>query len=141
VSAQFFDKIVYEGREYGLAVLPLETYFTARPELRPRFSDFNSACMRGYVARWEVRGDRLFLAGMEMIRRTDATFASLFPGMETEGVFAGWVSGKLTCPYGNLVKYDHAGFARTLEHELILSVENGLVRSAKVKDNVKEDKR
>jgi hypothetical protein len=131
-----FDKIAYEGQDYWLAAVPLETYFTANPGLRPQFSGFNTACMRGYIARWEIRDGRLFLTGMEMVRPTDATFASLFPGKEEEGVFADWVSGELTCPYGGLVKYRHAGFARTLEHEMILSIENGVFKSAKVKHNL-----
>jgi hypothetical protein len=46
------------------------------------------------------------------------------------------VSGDLACPYGGLAKYDHAGFARKLEHELILSIEKGIFKSARVKDNV-----
>jgi hypothetical protein len=72
---------------------------------------------------------------MEMICRTDATFASLFPDGGDGGVFAGWVSGDLACPYGELVKYDHAGFARKLEHELILSFRDGVLETARVQDN------
>jgi hypothetical protein len=33
------------------------------------------------------------------------------------------------------VKYDHAGFARKLEHELILSFRDGVLETARVKDN------
>jgi hypothetical protein len=129
-----YDRIVYEGREYGLAATPLEAHFAVKPELRPKFVGFNSGCARGYVARWEIRGDRLYLVGMDMIRKTDETFSSLFPDGE-EGIFADWVSGELPCPYGGLMKYDHAGFARKLEHELILSIENGIFKSARVKNN------
>jgi hypothetical protein len=129
-----YDKIVYEGKEYWLAATPLEAHFAANPGLRPKFEGFVSACARGYVARWEVRENRLCLTGMEMICRTDATFASLFSGGK-DGVFAEWVSGDLVCPYGGLVKYDHAGFARKLEHELILSFRNGVLETARTRDN------
>jgi hypothetical protein len=129
-----YDRIIYEGKEYGLAATPLEGRFASSPALRPKFAGFNSACTRGYVARWEIRGDRLCLVGMDMICKTDATFASMFPDGD-RGVFADWVSGELPCPWGALVRYDHAGFARTLEHELILSIENGVLRSARVKEN------
>ncbi|GHV46683.1 hypothetical protein FACS1894204_08800 [Synergistales bacterium] len=133
MSAQMYDSITYEEKDYWLAATPLEEHFAANPALRPKFVGFNSACARGYVAKWEIRDQRLCLVGMDMILETDAAFDSLFP----DGVvFAGWVSGELTCPYGGLLKYDHAGFARTLEHELILSVENGILKSARVKDNV-----
>jgi hypothetical protein len=129
-----YDRIVYNGEEYELAAMPLEVYFAANPALRPKFAGFNSACTRGYVARWEIRGGRLYLVGMEMIRETGATFLLLFPGGEG-GVFADWVSGELVCPYGGLVEYKHAGFARKLEHELLLSVEDGVLKSAREKDN------
>ena len=134
MSAQMYDKIVYEGKEYRLAAAPLEAHFIANPNLRPKFVGFNSGCTRGYVARWEVRGGRLYLVGMEMICKTDSTFDSLFPD-EKDGVFAEWVSGELTCPYGSLVQYSHAGFARKLDHELILSIENGVLVSEKIKND------
>ena len=138
MSAQMYDKIVYEGKEYGLAAAPLEIYFAANPDRRPKFLGFNSACSRGCVARWEIREARLYLTDIEMVCQTDATFDSLFPGGK-DGVFAGWVSRELICPHGKLLKYDHAGFARKLERELILSVKNGVLESAKIKDNTVKD--
>ena len=134
MSAQMYDKIVYEGKEYGLAAVPLEAHFAANPSLRPKFTGFNSACTRGYTAQWEIREGRLYLTGMEMVCKTDTTFDSLFPNGK-DGIFAGWVRGELTCPYGNLLKYDHAGFVRRREYELILSLENGVLESARVQDN------
>jgi hypothetical protein len=139
LSAQLYDKIVYEGQEYGLAAAPLEACFAANPILRPKFTGFNSACTRGYIARWEFRGGRLYLVGMDMVCKTDATFDSLFPGGK-DGVFAEWVSEELVCPCGALVKYEHAGFARKLEHELLLSVKNGVLESAKIRDNTLSQK-
>jgi hypothetical protein len=140
LSAQLYDRIVYDGKEYGLAAAPLEAYFAANPTLRPKFIGFNSACTRGYTARWEFRdGGRLYLVGMDMVCKTDATFDSLFPDGK-DGVFAEWVSKELVCPYGALVKYDHAGFARKQEHELLLSVKNGVLESAKVRDNAPPQK-
>jgi hypothetical protein len=45
------------------------------------------------------------------------------------------VSGDLVCPYGKMLRYDHAGFASVREHELILTFENGILKSAKIIDN------
>jgi hypothetical protein len=129
-----YDKITYEGADYGLAATPLEAFFKANPEKRPNFKSFNSGCMRGYVAKWEVRTGKLYLVGMEMLRATEATFKSIFPDAGG-GIFADWVSGELACPYGKMLRYDHAGFARKMERELILAVEAGKVVSTRTKDN------
>jgi hypothetical protein len=129
-----YDRIKYNGTDYGLAATPLEGYFSARPDARPNFTGVNSACWRGYVARWEVRDEKLYLAGMDMILETDSTFGSIFPGAR-DGVFADWVSGDLTCPFGRMLKYDHAGFGRKMEKELILTIESGIVKSAQTKTN------
>jgi hypothetical protein len=129
-----YEKIKYDGAEYGLAAMPLEKYFKANPSRRPKFNGFNTGCMRGYLARWEVREDKLYLVGMDMVLRTDATFTSVFPDAR-DGLFADWVDGDLICPYGKLLRYDHAGFASTREHELILTFEKGILKSAKKVDN------
>jgi hypothetical protein len=135
MTAQMRDRIKYEGKDYGLSAAPLEGYFGANPAARPKFNGMNSACMRGYIADWEVRRGKLFLVGMEMVLQTDATFASVFPGAGQGGVFAEWVSGELKCPYGKLLRYDHAGFSSLCEHELALTVENGVVKGTATKDN------
>jgi hypothetical protein len=129
-----YDRIIFNDVEYGLAATPLESYFAANPELRPKFTSFNTGCARGYVARWEVRDERLWLVGMDMVCETDATFASIFRDAR-EGIFAEWVIGELVCPYGKMLKYDHAGFCRVMEHELILDIENGVLKSFRTKDN------
>jgi hypothetical protein len=129
-----YDKLKYEGLDYGLAATPLEEYFRANPDRRPVFDGFNSGCRRGYVARWEIRDARLFLVGMDMACDTASTFSSVFPEAR-DGVFAGWVNGDFVCPYGKLVYYDHAGFERKQEHELVMSIENGVLKKVEKRDN------
>ena len=134
MSGQMYEKIKYEGVDYGLAAMPLEEYFDANPSRRPKFTGFNTGCMRGYLARWEVRDQKLYLVGMDMVLKTDATFESVFPEAG-DGMFADWVSGSLVCPYGKMLKVDHAGFASVREHELILTFENGILKSSGRVDN------
>jgi hypothetical protein len=129
-----YEKIRYKGVDYGLAAMPLEKYFDANPSLRPKFTGFNTGCMRGYLARWEVRDKKLYLVGMDMVLQTDATFGSVFPEAR-DGMFADWVSGDLVCPHGKMIKYDHAGFASVREHELILTFEDGILKSERRVDN------
>jgi hypothetical protein len=129
-----YEKIKYEGVDYGLAAMPLEEYFEANPSFRPKFTGFNTGCMRGYLARWEVRDNKLYLVGMDMVLQTDATFESVVPDARG-GMFADWVSGDLVCPYGKMLKVDHAGFSSVREHELILTFENGALKSSRKVDN------
>jgi hypothetical protein len=131
-----YENIRYEGENYGLAAMPLEKYFEANPSLRPVFSGFNTGCMRGYLAKWEVRDKKLYLVGMDMVLPTDATFQSVFPEAR-DGLFAEWVSGDLICPYGKMLRRDHAGFASVREHELILTFESGVLKSARRVDNAR----
>jgi hypothetical protein len=129
-----YEKIRYEGVNYDLAAMPLEKYFDANPSRRPKFLGFNTGCMRGYLARWDVRDQKLYLVGMDMVLQTDAAFSSVFPEAR-DGLFAEWVSGDLVCPYGKMLKYDHAGFASIREHEMILTFENGMLKSTRIVDN------
>ncbi|MDR1943466.1 MAG: hypothetical protein LBQ19_01450 [Synergistaceae bacterium] len=134
MSAQMNDRIKYKGSDYGLAATPLENYFSDNPELRPKFAGFNSACRRGYVARWEIIGEKLRLVGMDMVLQTDATFESLFPDAG-EGVFADWVSGELPCHHGKYFRRNALDFSPVPEFTLTLEVENGVVKSTNDRKN------
>ena len=59
-TAQAPDKIIYKGQEYSLLVNPMEAYFDMHPERRPR-GRMSTALWRGYVATFQVRGERLVL--------------------------------------------------------------------------------
>jgi hypothetical protein len=50
-------------------------------------------------------------------------------------MFADWVSGDLVCPYGKMLKFDHAGFSSVREHELILTFGKGILKSSRTVDN------
>jgi hypothetical protein len=132
-----YDRIIYEGAEYGLAAAPLGAFFKENPERAPRFNSFSAGCRRGYAARWEVRDNKIYLVGMDMVCETESTFQSIFPGAG-DGLFAYWISGELVCSRGKMVSYDHAGFARKREYELTLTAERGTVVSSTTRDNRKD---
>lgn len=126
MSAQMYDRITINGEDLNLAAAPLEEFFRRNPVKRPAFSSFNSGCMRGYVASWEVREGRLYLTGIRMVCDTESSFASIFPDAP-DGVFADWVSGELRCSSGRLLEVDNAGFGGRREFETTLEVEEGVV--------------
>jgi hypothetical protein len=59
---------------------------------------------------------------------------SLFPGF-AQRVFAHWYSGTLRVPQGELLKYRHMGWASTFESDLLIEVEDGIVKGMQVQHN------
>ena len=52
ITAQYPDKITYNGTEYSLNSNPLEPYFEKNPENRPDM--VSTALWRGYVGHFEI---------------------------------------------------------------------------------------
>ncbi|MFM8509872.1 MAG: hypothetical protein ACKOCU_06045, partial [Betaproteobacteria bacterium] len=50
-------------------------------------------------------------------------------------VFAHWYSGTLRVPQGELLKYRHMGWASTFERDLLIDVEDGVVKGMQVQQN------
>lgn len=65
-TAQFPDKINYNGKEYNLNSNPLEVYFEKNPNKRPKSEVRSSALWRGYVATFEIIDNQLFLKDIEI---------------------------------------------------------------------------
>jgi hypothetical protein len=154
LTAQIPDFLAYGGRQLALHTNPLESYFEQHPP-RPNFVPENTANWRGYVARWEVKNDKLHLVSLsgtvcvkraekggwtsawcrvghrgECERRTIG-LSDLFDST-TDMVFAEWFSGELRIPEGDLVEYDHMGYASRYERNLLISVENGVLVGTRI---------
>ena len=65
-TAQYPDKIIFNGKEYSLHSNPLETYFEKNPDKRPKGGVISTALWRGYVATFEVRGSQLFVKDIQI---------------------------------------------------------------------------
>jgi hypothetical protein len=153
MTAQVADLIILNGEVFKLYSTPLENYFK-RIKWRPSFSLFNTANRRGYVARWEVFGKRLFLTGLfgsrwivppHLIgklapdpdpfepaweREKSLRLADLFPD-QAPLVFAKWVTQRLVVPTGPRLVYRHAGFASLHASYRVINVVQGRVRAVR----------
>ncbi len=127
MTAQTPDILILEGERHALFTLPLEVYFEERAG-RPKFRVPHTGCWRGYVATWEVKDNRLFLISVngQLNDGTKFDAAWLFPD-EPLPVFAKWYTGTLKLPLGDLLQYEHMGFASFYEDELRLTVERGML--------------
>ena len=144
VTAQYPDKIVYNGKEYNLNSNPLEPYFDKNPENRPEM--ISTALWRGYVGYFEIIDNQLFLTDMKIpIRGKDengdykekwiSIYRRYFP--KQEKVRIDWFSGILILPHGEMVEYVHQGYASTYSKYWLLEIEDGTFNEAR-KYNYKE---
>ena len=127
MTAQIHENLIYEGEETTMMScppLPVDHPLVVQTDPPGTFAKpgvpsvvFSTACWRGYLGTWEVRGGRLYL--VSVIGRYEM--------LGDEPLFAEWVSGVLIIPRGELLKYVHMGFESVYERELRLTVEAGVV--------------
>nr|MBP7911909.1 hypothetical protein [Pseudomonadales bacterium] len=135
MTAQIPEVLRFESREHPMCTEPLEDYF----ELGGRKSPFASYCTanwRGYIGTWEVRGQRLYLVGLEgrSGEGAELTLVSLFPGHGSR-VYAHWYSGTVRLPEGKLLKYFHGGYGSTYERDRLLRFDKGVLVETSVQRN------
>ena len=144
MTAQIRDVLIYKDHEYLLASEPLYPYLKGSGIVLVKMS---TACHRGYVAKWLIEEDRLYLVEFEAnipksntedrrllkedIRTVGLDY--LFPNQDK--VHAGWFSGVLCVPHGEMIRYVHQGYASIYEKELYLRFVNGKLVSWREVDN------
>ena len=139
-TAQFPDKINYNGKEYNLNSNPLEVYFEKNPNKRPKSEVRSSALWRGYVATFEIIDNQLFLKDIEIQYRDTTSKGSNNSNWKSvlNEVFADqkniqvdWYTGLLVLPQGKVVNYVHMGYGSTYQHYTILELNKGVLTQEK----------
>lgn len=135
MTAQIAEKLRYQGKDVAMLTEPLSDYF-AISGFNPRFVVKSTALWRGYVGRWELVDDRLYLVELNgtLVDGTEASVATLFPDFP-DRVFAHWYSGTIRIPQGKRLKYVHGGYGSIFERDLLLEVERGVVKNTRVHHN------
>lgn len=128
MTAQVADHLTFQGQEYRLFAEPLSLWLNKRRNRNIRFQQISTACWRGYVARWEVLDDRLFLVNISghFQDGRELSVAELFPD-SPELVFANWVTGTARCPFGPRLKYVHIDYLSIYKNDLILRFQEGVL--------------
>lgn len=126
MTAQIAEEISIDGETFAMCTEPLAAYF----ELGGKQFKFAATCTalwRGYVGRWELLNDRLYLVGLSgtLEDGTEATLASIFPDYPLR-VFAHWYSGEVRMPQGKLLNYVHGGYASTYERDQFITFDRGV---------------
>ncbi len=132
MTAQAGDLIEYKGERYSMRTEPF------RPFIWKHNIEFQwqwSSCYRGYIAKWIIEDDKLYMVGFddELNDNPKIELGTYFPNQDK--VFADWFSGKLVLNSGEMLKYIHRGYCSILERDIVLDVENGVVKSEKIYEN------
>jgi len=135
MTAQLSETIMYEGESRSLLSCPLSDYFSLTNTPSP-FQMNCTALWRGYLGRWEIKKERLYLIQLdaEFDDDNEITLQDIFPGF-SERVFAHWYTGELRIPDGEQMKYEHIGFASQYERDILIQVKQGVVEKVLVRNN------
>ena len=139
MTAQFHERLRYQGEDMSMCTEPLRDYFRLGG-INPGFEKTCTALWRGYVGSWEIVGKRLYLIGLTgtLSGGAEATLESVFPGF-ADRVFAHWYTGTLRIPDGRQKQYVHMGWASRYERDVLIEVERGILKSTTVRYNSDAD--
>lgn len=145
MTAQLPDIIELDGESQALCSNPLEQFFELHPP-RPDLPAPSTACWRGYVARWRIENNQLFLVSIhsglpddDLPPRGHPIFTVLLRHLAsgdappstpiglTMPLMADWFSGELRIPQGQMLEYHHAGYASVYEAERVILVQKGVI--------------
>jgi hypothetical protein len=135
MTAQIAELLRYQGEDVAMCSTPLSDWFE-QSGIEDAFDVNCTGLWRGYIGRWEIIDDHLYLVGLQGTLKggAEATLARFFPDA-TGPVSASWYTGTLRVPKGRQLRYVHMGFSSTFERDLMLDVRNGVVVGSRVQSN------
>jgi hypothetical protein len=130
-TAQYPDKIIYEGKEYQPHTNPMEPYFAKHPELRPHSG--STALWRGYVATFLITNKTLVVSDIQAHHyakvngETERSWKSVKKDVLPDGaqLALDWFTGILVLPHGKMVNYVHEGYGSTYSNYILLEIKKG----------------
>jgi len=130
MTAQIPEVLIYNGKKLMMCTEPLDLLIKQTSSIQ--FESPNTACWRGYLGTWKIKGSKengygLYLIELVGYKKGDAScmLRDIFPDC-AHGVFAHWFSGELRCHEGEQLKYVHMGYGSTYERDLILEIKKGI---------------
>jgi hypothetical protein len=118
---------------------PLETFLgenEPRERLHIRLKHgCSTALWRGYVGLWEYRNDKLYLIDIYACGdKRQSIKKAIFKNSEGP-ILADWYTGPLFIQKGKIIKYNHSGYDRIYEKEIVANVDKGELKDIKTHDN------
>ena len=148
-TAQYPDKVVYEGETYSLDTNPMEPYFAKHPDKKPKRLVMSTALWRGYVATFEFKTTALVLKDIEIQiweetedGKRDISWKSVKDDIvrKDEVLLVDWFTGILVLPHGKLLNNVHMGYGSTYSDYILLAVKQGKFTDKITYDHVRYEK-
>lgn len=138
-TAQYPDRVIYKGKTLDLYANPLESLFDKdHPRPNKLFPSVCSACWRGYIATWIIKGGNLYLAALQEgsceQNPKRIPLSKVFQGRRGP-IKADWYSGTISIPKGKRIRYVHMGYQSVYEKELLIQIKKGRVVGERVIEN------
>ncbi|MFN7261712.1 MAG: hypothetical protein ACK5TU_17585 [Cyclobacteriaceae bacterium] len=143
-TGQSGELVIYKGDTLTMLSEPLEIYLRNN-EPRQRFHPFlengcSTALWRGYVGLWRIQNGKLLLVDVYVCGdRTQSIKRMIFKNQNGE-IPADWFTGDLFIERGKMIKYNHSGYDRYFETEVVANVNEGNIETEKeYKNGVRPD--
>lgn len=143
-TGQQGELVIYKGDTLTMLAEPLETYLRdhePREKLHPIPGNGSSTALwRGYVGLWRIEDGRLLLVDVYAYGNKTQSIKKLIFKNQKEDVFADWFSGDLFIEKGKMIRYNHNGYDRSYEEEIVVTIRAGNIESEKeYKNGVRPD--
>ena len=135
MTAQFQEEIFIDGEYHGLSTEPLQMYLDSMQN-PPEFDWGSTACWRGYVGSWAIKGNSLYLTDIQLqcVKEDNFHWRMMFNGRQGD-IKAEWFSGVLRVPQGELLEYVHGGYGSQYERDLFIDIEKGNIIDRRIVHN------
>ena len=143
-TGQMADYLIIDCDTFGLCSNPLEPYLQFKSERSINgvtLGMTSTACYRGYIAKWRIQNDSLFLVQLIRGIELDSTIVfNLTDEFGKDKVFASWYTGTILSPRGAELQYVHSGYSSIYETEMYYRIWNGKIEATHIKTNLIYDK-
>jgi len=135
MTQQAAEILLYQDIEYKITTEPLRQYLKLKGF---EFYVINTACWRGYVGKWKIDDNKLYLTSLYANLKSNEKVGLDFLFPREKEVFADWFCESIWIPQGEIIGYISNSYFSTpvFEESIILTFENGSLVSKKTIKNV-----
>lgn len=134
-TGQEGERVIHKDDTLTMLCEPLEIYLQQN-EPRQRFhpsleNGCSTALSRGYVGLWRIENNRLFLVDVYACGDKKQSIRDKIFKEQRSEIFADWFTGDLFIEKGKVIKYNHSGYDRYYEMEVVANVNEGMIENEK----------
>jgi hypothetical protein len=143
-TGQGGELVIYKGDTLTMLSEPLEIYLRnnePRQKFHPSLENgCSTALWKGYVGLWRIQNGKLLLVDIYVCGdRTQSIKGTIFKNQNGE-IPADWFTGDLFIEKGKMIRYNHSGYDRYYETEIVATVSEGSIQTEKeYKNGVRPD--